>query len=416
MFSFNTAPNAARGAAFSQYTEQDTLKNLFSAIVPNLREIPCWYLEPNEPRVLNKLPGVRKLTILNIGWHVPIFPTVLVETERKFRVTTDGPAIDRFVLRIAKYDFESLLPNQVTNDVAFRRFVAQRLPHIPVPRVYCYNATDKSETSWVVEEYIDAKPLLYEWMNLSQAQKESMSETIANIVVDFAEVQFDKIGGLNPTDLSSAPNVEYNKIFEGRREFHDRGCYNIGPYNSMKEYILACYDREIYYYTHDTDEDIAVRNGAFADQQDDEEYEPKQDPFGFYRLTVPELVERLHHDRANFMKSEVEEEPLVLVHPGLSGCNILVRYGKIAGILHWETAGSYPLSLTFERGPIRVAYNLTRDGPSENEIWSRRVGQRVREQAAKRGWDQDRIDTLMGERKIFELGLARSSCRLVMKN
>lgn len=39
-------------------------------------------------------------------------------------------------------------------------------------------------------------------------------------------------------------------------KFHSPDCYDIGPYHSTHAYVLGCYDKEIYYYTHAPDSDI----------------------------------------------------------------------------------------------------------------------------------------------------------------
>ncbi|KAG1719787.1 hypothetical protein EDB19DRAFT_1836435 [Suillus lakei] len=40
------------------------------------------------------------------------------------------------------------------------------------------------------------------------------------------------------------------KLFKGWGKFLSNRCYLIGPYKTIEEYILACYDKEMYYYTH----------------------------------------------------------------------------------------------------------------------------------------------------------------------
>jgi hypothetical protein len=39
-------------------------------------------------------------------------------------------------------------------------------------------------------------------------------------------------------------------------KFHSPKHYDVGPYKPTKEYALAYHDKEIYYYTHASDEDI----------------------------------------------------------------------------------------------------------------------------------------------------------------
>jgi len=81
-------------------------------------------------------------------------------------------------------------------------------------------------------------------MAFTPSQKLSITNQLATMIVDLAEVPFDMIGGLEPETFTLGPTVEGSKLFKGRGKFHSHGCYPIGPYRSTKEYILACYDRE----------------------------------------------------------------------------------------------------------------------------------------------------------------------------
>ncbi|RYP55592.1 hypothetical protein DL771_012346 [Monosporascus sp. 5C6A] len=90
---------------------------------------------------------------------------------------TNGSRVDRFVLRLPFED--ALVPNQVTNEVAFKRFVASRLPHIPVPRVFRFEATDRYDTSYIAEEFMDGSNLSSARMSFTLSQKESLALKLA---------------------------------------------------------------------------------------------------------------------------------------------------------------------------------------------------------------------------------------------
>ncbi|KAI0415241.1 kinase-like domain-containing protein [Xylaria grammica] len=328
---------------------------------------------------------VQEVRLLATGGYGSIWLVKLVEPlENTWPGGARGSPVSRFVLRLPFED--ALLPDQITNDVAFKRLVAAKLPHIPVPHIYLYNATSQADTSYVVEEYVDYPSLDSTWTSLTPPQKETMAQKLAGIIVDLTEVRFDMIGGLNPEDFSSTPTVEGCKLFKGRGKFHRNECYQIGPYKSTKEYILSCYDREIYYYTHGTEEDIDAE--AFTD------------------VTVEEFVESLREEQESIAKSKIVDEPFVLVHGDLHARNILAKGDQIAAVIDWEFAGSYPLSETLSGGDFEVVEAETDGLYMENVVWARKIREFVRAEVTKRGWDQKSIEDLMGDGNP-ELGQAR---------
>ncbi|KAI1195846.1 kinase-like domain-containing protein [Nemania serpens] len=291
-------------------------------------------------------------------------------------------AVREFVLRLP-YD-DALLPNQITNDVAFKRFIAKTLPHIPVPRVYLYQATEEAENSFTVEEYINCLPLSSTWMSLTDAQKENMGQALAEIFIDLAEVRFDMIGGLDPITQSLAPTVEVGKVCQGRGKFHRNEWYSIGPYRSTKEYILSCYDREIHYYTHATDNYIRR----------------------FTNKRIQSFTEKLKQKRATLCATDMVDEPFVLVHGDFHGRNILARGDKITAIIDFDFAGSYPLSEALSCGTIDILECESEESYEEMRIWSQKIRDFIQHEAEKRRWDQSHIDLLMGNQNT-ELRKAR---------
>ncbi|KAI0865940.1 kinase-like domain-containing protein [Xylaria cubensis] len=378
-------------------TVMDTLKSVASAIAKKLPSTVRKENGPNEIIDLQNIPRVREARLLATGgynsvWLVKLHQPLQVSqsvsessaTPTSQTTNNHNPPISQFVLRLPGED--SLLPQQVTNDVAFKQFVANRLPHIPVPQVYLYQATNHADTSFIVEEYIDCLPISSTWMSLSPSEKENLAQLLANIMVDLAEVQFDMIGGLDPTDWSPAPTVEGCKLFKGRGKFHRNECYPIGPYKSTKEYILSCYDREIYYYTHATSEDI------------DEEF--------FVDISVQDFVEELREKRKALSEIDIVDEPFVLVHGDFLGRNILARGDQITAVLDWDFAGFYPLSETLSYGDVDVVEMESEELFNENMTWGRKIRAFVQNEIVKRSWDQSRIDLLMGDGNS-ELGAAR---------
>jgi Phosphotransferase enzyme family len=195
------------------------------------------------------------------------------------------------------------------------------------------------------------------------------------------------IGGLDPKDFSAAPTVEGSKLFKGRGKFHKNECYPIGPYKSTKDYMLACYDKEIYYYTHASEGDI--------------------DTDLFEDTSVTDFIEQLNKKRAALAATEMTDEPFVLIHGDFHGRNILMKDDQVAAVLDWEFAGSYPLSESLSDGGINVVEASSEELDNENTIWDRKIRCFIRELAMERKWEQKHIDLLMGDGD-YELGRARS--------
>jgi hypothetical protein len=329
---------------------------------------------------------------VHLGYSLYALPVTRIVT-KSAQITqaaiSSSPAwchpIDKFILRLPCKD--ALLPNQITNEVAFKRFVASRLPHIPVPRVYNYRATDDPETSFIVEEFINATPLNSTWMTFTESQKDSIAHKLAIILVDLVQVRFDMIRGLDPEDFVAAPTVEGSKLFKGRGKFHKNECYPIGPYKSTKDYILACYDNKIYYYTHASEDDI--------------------DTDLFKDTSVTDFVEQLNKKRAGLAATDMTDEPFVLIHGDFHGRNIMMKGDQVAALIDWEFAGSYPLSESLSDGGINVVEAKSEELDDKNTNWDKKIRRFIRELAIERKWEREDIDLLMGDGDP-ELGRARS--------
>ncbi|KAH8599529.1 kinase-like domain-containing protein [Bisporella sp. PMI_857] len=291
-----------------------------------------------------------KVTLFARGGYNEVWLVTLKEGLFDSKLLTeakDDRAIPKCVLRRPTRD--TLLPYQVTNEVAYRTFIASRLPHIPVPKVYTYAATSCPSTSFILESFVPGTPLSQLWMTYTSAEKTSIAHKIASIVLDLAEIRFPSIGGLDPIGFSCAPTVEGCKIFKGRRNFHRQECYDIGPYKSVEEYVRAYYDKEIYYYS----------NGVISDFDDDSIEEESQ-----RNKWIAQLKER----REKLERWKVRKEPFVLVHGDLHGRNILMKDGEIAAVLDWEFAGSYPLSEAISCTDVDVVEADSEELDEENKI------------------------------------------------
>ncbi|KAI0151172.1 kinase-like domain-containing protein [Pestalotiopsis sp. NC0098] len=306
---------------------------------------------------------------------------------------------NRFVVRISR-DTPSLQPYQVRNEVASLQWVAANIPDIPVPKLYNWSdGTTGSGTAFTAVEYIEGQRLSVAWPRLTEEQKARICRQIANMVANLGETRFTSIGSLTPGTAPTpalGPTVEAAKLFNGRTKIHSPACYDIGPYANSKDYILACYDREIYFYTH-------------ADPEDIEDF--------FEDSTVDDFIDLLKRRRKDLENGgldtfrQIDSEPLVLVHEDFHAGNMLVRDGKVVGVLDWEFSGVYPLSqLLLPAQILQISMPLSdRDDQTELEedTWDERFRRTVGEIVKERGWTEKDVQALLSGGRV-ELRVARN--------
>lgn len=153
--------------------------------------------------------------------------------------------------------------------------------------------------------------------------------------------------------------------------------------------MLACYEKEIYYYLNASEEDI---------DQDFFEDVPKED----FIKSLQDTRQSIAEDDTAFLP----EEPFVLVHGDLHGRNIMMKDGHIEAILDWEFAGSYPLSELLGGMGVDVLEIEDEAGEVENNSWSEVIVKLAGEIAKSRGWDDRRLELLVGDGNL-ELQNAR---------
>ena len=157
----------------------------------------------------------------------------------------------------------------------------------------------------------------------------------------------------------------------------------------MHAYVLACYDKEIHYYTHAPESDLDVSL--------------------FDVVPRDEFVKSLQETRDRLASSPsalLPEQPFALVHNDIHGRNIMMQNKKIAAVLDWEFAGSYPLSEMLAGRGVDVLEMVDEETAEENSLWSLRMLELAAEAARGRGWEEEKVELLVGEGNE-ELGLAR---------
>ncbi|KDR81324.1 hypothetical protein GALMADRAFT_91910 [Galerina marginata CBS 339.88] len=283
--------------------------------------------------------------------------------------------IKPFALRLPKGD--ALLPYQVMNEVNCILMISSRCLDIPVPEVYAFSSD--MPDSFIAQEYIDGVSLSSSWNGYTEDEKRQVAKQIADIIVSMGEIRFDQIGSFaGDAGALLGPTVEGGKLFKGRAKFHSQACYDIGPYKSTKDYVLACYDKEIYYYTHAATSDIDF--DLFTD------------------TSLQDFIHQLRAKRAQLAKSFVAaDEPFVLVHGDFNGRNIMMQGSKVRAVLDWEFSGAYPLSELVGGVGIDVLEVIDDDSEEENSKWSRRIMGMLGETARQRGWTEKKVEMLVGD-------------------
>ncbi|MCJ1474708.1 hypothetical protein MMC13_003368 [Lambiella insularis] len=256
---------------------------------------------------------------------------------------------------------DALLPDQVRNEVAWLEYIRRNLPKLAVPNVYAHRFNGTSAHGVFIAEFIEGDRLSEVWSTYDEPTKMHMARQIAGTIVELGDTNFGDIGGLM-LDEELGPTVEGMKSLKGRDRFRSSKIYNIGPYPSVKEYVLACYDKEIYCYTHASDDDVGddlfedVSRSDFIKQLRSERDAIELDPFAF-----------------------LPEEPFVLVHGDLHGRNIVVKDGRIQAILDWEFAGAFPLSELLGGMGVDVLGAENEDIAEECNVWSEKIASLARE-------------------------------------
>ena len=120
----------------------------------------------------------------------------------------------------------------------------------------------------------------------------------------------------------------------------------------------------------------------------------------FEDVSKDAFIMTLQDERFDLLDNEdafLPEEPFVLVHGDFHGRNIMMKEGRIQAVLDWEFAGFYPLSELLGCTGVDVLEIETDKDEVENNKWSERIVKLAGERARSRGWDQRRLDLLLGD-------------------
>ena len=111
---------------------------------------------------------------------------------------------------------EEASPCEIENEIAFLTYISKHHPSIPVPKVYAYNIRQSGSNSpYIAMEFIDGQPLDSVWSSLTESEKASLADQVAQIIVTLGEIDLGGIGGLT-LEHKLGPTVEGTKLFKGR--------------------------------------------------------------------------------------------------------------------------------------------------------------------------------------------------------
>ncbi|KAI6138592.1 kinase-like domain-containing protein [Pisolithus tinctorius] len=232
--------------------------------------------------------------------------------------------------------------------------------NIPTPAIYAYNCTYGSE--FIAMEYIDGDTLNDVWLDLPEEEKQNMVNQVVEIMRTMrTKTSFKLIGGISP-DGCSCPLVDDRDATSGKGVVDGFSLYDIGPYESVREYLQSVFDRQFHHM------DQMLRKGTLSAYE--AEYRKEMSEC-LRNLTLEEAFELIKRKRDDFMAQPYDcKYPFVLRHGDLHGRNVMVSHSsprRILAILDWDFGGSHALPLADE------AFEVS--SPDSNENTDVRVKQ-----------------------------------------
>ncbi|KAH8668649.1 kinase-like domain-containing protein [Xylariales sp. PMI_506] len=183
-------------------------------------------------------------------------------------------------------------------------FLASFAPSIPIPKLHCAFRDDKNGLTYIVMERIDGKPLSDIWSERSSEEKNTLLVQLKDIFVKLRALE--KPTGKRLADEAVCA-ADGGKLHD-HRIWNAAGEKGMGPFSNEAEFNLF------------------LRNGvANTDSIPDPEK----------KAEMQKLI-NMHRE------SEERKSKTVFTHGDVSLSNILVKGGKVVGIVDWEMAGWYP--------------------------------------------------------------------------
>ena len=170
---------------------------------------------------------------------------------------------------------------------------------LPVPKVYCAFRNEKSGKSYIVMERIDGEMLGRKWRQMSEVEREGILKQLKEMWEELRGIVNERPGKVCAADGGT---------LHDHRIWGAAGAKGMGPFKTEGEFNLF------------------LRNGIESTEKMEE---------GGVKRDVERLIE-MHRER------EGKHLKTVFTHGDISVSNILVRGGKVVGLIDFEMAGFYP--------------------------------------------------------------------------
>ncbi|KAF4460116.1 kinase-like domain [Fusarium albosuccineum] len=191
-------------------------------------------------------------------------------------------------------------------EVEMMKFVRDNTS-IPVPEVQNAYTDEKSSKVVIVMDYVEGKTLKDAWIDLTEAERESVISQLRDYMTELHAFKGDFIGCINGTACND--------------QYFDDDPEGYGPYKTEEEF----------------------NQGIVKAMKKDNE-----NGFAEWRCTV--------------WLSVMKDHEIVLTHGDFDPRNIIVQGDKVAAILDWELSGYYPSYWEYGKAMLRPEW----EGP-----WSR---------------------------------------------
>ncbi|TPX18631.1 uncharacterized protein E0L32_002488 [Thyridium curvatum] len=190
------------------------------------------------------------------------------------------------------------------SEAAALLFLASSAPTIPVPKLHHAFRDDKSGMTYIVMEKIDGRPLDDAWQGNSPEENERLLSQLKRIFRELRALKKPAETGIGAGAVCAADG---GKLHD-HRIWNAAGEKGLGPFTSEADFNLF------------------LRNGV---SNTDSITDPQR------KEDIQRLIE-LHRE------SEQKDTETVFTHGDMNLSNILVKEGKVVGIVDWEMAGWYP--------------------------------------------------------------------------
>ncbi|KAI1396501.1 kinase-like domain-containing protein [Hypoxylon fuscum] len=183
-------------------------------------------------------------------------------------------------------------------------FLASFAPNFPIPKLHCAFRDDKNGVTYIVMDKIDAQPLSDSWSEGSRTEKDRLLAQLKSIFQELRALKKPTGKGITDEAVCAADG----------RKLHDHRIWNAAGEKGMGPFL------------NEAEFNLFLRNGVSNTDS----------------ITDPEIKAEIQKLIEMHRESEERKMKTVFTHGDVSVSNILVKEGKVVGIVDWEMAGWYP--------------------------------------------------------------------------